>query len=201
MEKNIMELFSTHTGIVGPLDQVNIDTDQIMPKQFLKRIERTGYGPFLFYDRRYLEDGKTPNPEFILNQPGYNKASILVTGRNFGSGSSREAAPWGLQQYGFKAIIAPGFADIFRGNCFQNGLLTIVLPESNVEDIMSKAQESPGYKLTIDLDNQTVSDRDGFDSSFEIDEFRKYCLVNGLDDIGLILKLESKITDYENTKT
>jgi 3-isopropylmalate/(R)-2-methylmalate dehydratase small subunit len=195
-----MELFSTHTGIVGPLDRVNIDTDQIMPKQFLKRIERTGYGPFLFYDWRYLEDGKTLNPDFILNQPRYDRASILVTGRNFGSGSSREAAPWGLQQYGFKTIIAPSFADIFRGNCFQNGLLTIVLPENDVENIISKAKNAPGYELTIDLDNQTVSDSDSVDASFKIDAFRKYCLVNGLDDIGLILKLENKIAAYEENR-
>jgi len=196
-----MEPFTKHTGIVAPMDRVNVDTDQIMPKQFLKRIERTGYGPFLFYDWRYIGDGKTPNPDFELNRPGYKGATILVTGRNFGSGSSREAAPWGLQQYGFKAIIAPSFADIFRGNCFQNGLLTIVLPEEQVKQMITKAQSrlqsGPAYKLTIDLEKQMVTDGAGLEAAFDIDPFRKHCLLKGLDDVGLILQHEDKITAYE----
>jgi len=194
-----MEPFTKHTGVVAPLDRVNVDTDQIMPKQFLKRIERTGYGPFLFYDWRYLENGDL-NQDFELNKPGYQEATILLAGRNFGGGSSREAAPWGLLQYGFSAIIAPSFADIFRSNCFQNGLLTIVQPEEQVQEIMNKAQEKPGYKLTVDLEKQMVIDDQGLEASFEIDEFRKDCLLNGLDDIGLIVQYADKIEAYEKSR-
>ncbi len=194
-----MEPFTKHTGIVAPLDRVNVDTDQIMPKQFLKRIERTGYGPFLFYDWRYLENSD-PNSDFELNKPGYQEATVLVAGRNFGGGSSREAAPWGLLQYGFRAIIAPSFADIFRSNCFQNGLLTIVLPEEQVQEIMAKAKQKPGYKLTVDLEKQMVTDGTGLEASFEIDEFRKHCLMNGLDDIGLVAQYADKIEAYEKSQ-
>ena len=192
-----MEPLTSHKGIVAPMDRVNVDTDQIMPKQFLKRIERTGYEPFLFYNWRYMEDGKRPNPDFELNKPAYKDATILVTGRNFGGGSSREAAPWGLQQYGFKAIIAPSFADIFRGNCFQNGLLAIVLPGEQVRHVMDRAGEEPPYELSIDLENQMVADDHGLEASFEIDAFRKQCLMEGLDDIDLILQNQDKIEAYE----
>ena len=162
-------------------------------------MERTGDGPFLFYDWRYLEDGKTPTPDFELNKPGYQEATILVAGRNFGGGSSREAAPWGLLQYGFRAIVAPSFADIFRSNCFQNGLLTIVLPEGQVQEIMAKAQQKPGYKLTVDLGKQMVTDGQGLEASFDVDPFRKDCLMNGLDDIGLIAQYADKIEAYEKS--
>ena len=149
-----MEPFVTHTGVAAPLDRVNIDTDQIIPKQFLKRIERTGFGQFLFFDWRFLEDGG-PNPDFVLNQPGYAGASILVAGRNFGSGSSREHAPWALLDYGFRCVIAPSFADIFYNNCFQNGILPVSLSEDAVAHLMVIAEERPGYKVTVDLDAQT----------------------------------------------
>ena len=193
-----MEPFTKHTGIVAPLDRVNVDTDQVIPKQFLKRIERTGYGEFLFFDWRYLDNGE-PNPDFELNAPGYRGASILVTGRNFGSGSSREAAPWALMEYGFRAIIAPSFADIFRNNCFQNGILTVVLPENPVNQLLARAKAKPGYKLTVDLEEGHVSDDEGFKATFEIDEFRRDCLLNGLDDIGLIVQHEDKIRAYEGS--
>lgn len=191
-----MEPFVRITGIVAPLPRINVDTDQIIPKQFLKRIERTGFGPFLFYDWRYLDDG-TPNPNFELNQPGYQGATILATGRNFGSGSSREHAPWALLEYGFRAIIAPSFADIFRSNCYQNGILPVVLDEDLVNTIIAKAQERPGYRLTVDLEQCLVSDEEGLRASFEIDPFRRFCLLNGLDDIGLTLQHEDKIAAYE----
>ena len=192
--------FKQHTGIVAPLDRANVDTDQIIPKQFLKRIERTGFGEFLFFDWRYLPDG-TPNPEFILNEPRYAGASILVAGKNFGCGSSREHAPWSLAEYGFRAIISTSFADIFANNCFKNGMLPIVLPESVVLEIFQRTQENEGYKLNIDLEKQTVSDEIGLSASFQVSEFQKYCLLEGLDDIGLTLRHEDAIEAYEVRET
>lgn len=192
-----MEPFVTHNGVVAPINRVNVDTDQIIPKQFLKRIERTGFGQFLFNDWRFNEDGSA-NPDFILNKPGYEGASVLVAGRNFGSGSSREHAPWALQDYGFRCIIAPSFADIFFSNCFQNGLLPVVLPEDVVERILEKAEASPGYTLNVDLDAQRVWDGDEeISASFDIEAFRRYLLLNGLDDIGLTLEQEDAISDFE----
>lgn len=191
-----MEPFTTLTGLAAPLDRVNADTDQIIPKQFLKRIERTGFGQFLFFDWRYLEDGKTPNPEFELNQPQYQGATILITGKNFGCGSSREHAPWALADYGFKAILAPSYADIFYNNCFKNGMLPITLPEETIAMLLERAK-TPGYRMTVDLENLTVSDSQGFSMPFEVDPFRRHCLLHGLDDIGLTLQHEPDITAYE----
>lgn len=191
-----MERFNTLTGVVAPLDRANVDTDQIIPKQFLKRIERTGFGEFAFFDWRYLEDG-VPNPGFILNRPQYADASILVAGRNFGSGSSREHAPWALNEMGFRAILAPSFADIFSGNCLQNGMLPVVLSQHEIDTVMGKALQRKGYRATVDLESQTVIDDDGFEARFEIDEFRKNNLLNGLDDITLSLALEDEIAAYE----
>ena len=167
-----MEKFIEHTGLVAPLDRVNVDTDQIIPKQFLKRIERTGFGEFAFYDWRYLEDG-VPNPDFILNNPKFSGASILVAGPNFGSGSSREHAPWALSEYGFKVIISSSFADIFRNNCMQNGIVTVVLPTEEIDVIMTNALRAPGYKMTVNLENQILKDKLGFSSKFDFDPFRK----------------------------
>ena len=195
-----MNSFNQHTGIVAPLDPANVDTDQIIPKQFLKRIERTGFGEFLFFDWRYLPDG-TPNPKFILNEPRYNGASILVAGKNFGCGSSREHAPWALAEYGFRAIISTSFADIFANNCFKNGMLPIVLPEPVVLEIFQRTQENEGYKLNIDLEKQTVTDEIGLSASFQVSEFQKYCLLEGLDDIGLTLRHEESIKAYEAKRT
>ena len=191
-----MQPFTTLTGLVAPLNRVNVDTDQIIPKQFLKRIERTGFGPFAFFDWRYLPDGK-PNPEFELNQPRYQGATILVAGRNFGCGSSREHAPWALNEYGFRAIIAPSFADIFYNNCLQNGMLPAVLPEEQVDELMRRAQETPGYRATVDLVTQTITDAQGFSASFEIDAFVRERLLGGLDDIGMTLTQDDAITAFE----
>ena len=192
-----MEPFVTHTGVAAPLNRVNVDTDQIIPKQFLKRIERTGFGQFLFFDWRFLEDGE-PNPDFILNQSGYDGASILIAGRNFGSGSSREHAPWALLDYGFRCVIAPSFADIFYNNCFQNGILPVSLPEEAMARLMANAAERPGYAVTVDLEDQRVADEGGdVSESFEIDPFRRHSLLNGLDDIGLTLQHEDAIDAYE----
>jgi 3-isopropylmalate/(R)-2-methylmalate dehydratase small subunit len=195
-EVALMEPFKTFTGIVAPLDRVNVDTDQIIPKQFLKRIERTGFGRFLFYDWRYTEDGKL-NPDFVLNQKRYEGASILLTRSNFGCGSSREHAPWALKDYGFKVIIAPSFADIFFNNCFKNGMLPIVLPDETVDELFKRVLAKEGYKLTVDLESQTLKDEEGLIIHFEIDPFRKKCLLEGLDDIALTLQLEDKISAYE----
>ena len=181
---------------MAPLDRVNADTDQIIPKQFLKRIERTGFGQFLFFDWRYFADGKTPNPEFELNRPQYQGATILITGKNFGCGSSREHAPWALEDYGFKAILAPSYADIFYNNCFKNGMLPVTLPEETIALLLERAK-TPGYRMTVDLENLRVSDSQGFSQPFEVDEFRRHCLLNGLDDIGLTLQHEPDITAYE----
>jgi 3-isopropylmalate/(R)-2-methylmalate dehydratase small subunit len=191
-----MKPFTTHTGLVAPMDRPNIDTDQIIPKQFLKRIERTGFGQFLFFDWRFQEDGRE-NPQFELNQPRYRDASILLTRRNFGSGSSREHAPWALEDYGFRAIIAPSFADIFYNNCFKNGLLPIRLPEATVEDLFHRCLSTPGYQLTVDLNNCEIRDPSGLCLPFEVEQFRRHCLLNGLDDIGLTLEHEDAITAYE----
>jgi 3-isopropylmalate/(R)-2-methylmalate dehydratase small subunit len=195
-----MEKFIKHTGIVAPLNRPNVDTDQIIPKQFLKRIERTGFGQFLFFDWRYLPDGSL-NPKFILNEPRYQEASILVAAENFGCGSSREHAPWALAEYGFKVVIAPSFADIFFNNCFKNGMLPIVLAESVVIEILQRTQENEGYKLTVDLERQTVADDIGLSTSFRVSEFQRYCLMEGLDDIGLTLQYEDAISKYEARRT
>jgi len=191
-----MKPFRKHTGLVAPLDRANVDTDQIIPKQFLKRIERTGFGQFLFYDWRYLPDGQS-NPEFVLNEPRYQGASILVADKNFGCGSSREHAPWALGEFGFRAIIAPSFADIFANNCFKNGMLPIVLTADQVAEITSRAQQREGYQLTIDLERQTVEDEQGLSILFVVGEFQRYCLLEGLDDIGLTLRHEDLIRAYE----
>src|ERR1041384_1422849 len=182
-----MTPFRIHTGLAAPLDRPNIDTDQIIPKQFLKRIERTGFGEFLFYDWRYRSDGEL-NTEFILNAPQYKGATILIAGRNFGCGSSREHAPWALLDYGFRAIIAPTFADIFLTNCLKNGIVPVALSEQDVATLIERATEIPGYELTVDLENCLVFDAQGFNASFEIGEFNRYCLLEGFDDIGLTLK-------------
>jgi len=191
-----MKPFVRHTGLVLPLDRSDVDTDQIIPKQFLKRIERTGFGQFLFYDWRFREDG-TPNPDFILNFPQYRGASVLLARRNFGCGSSREHAPWALADYGFRALIAPSFADIFYNNSLKNGLLPVRLVEELVDELFRRCQQRPGYQLTIDLDTCLVTDDSGFSASFEIDPFRRRCLLQGLDDIGLTLQHEDKILAYE----
>ncbi len=191
-----MQPFEKLTGLVAPMDRANVDTDQIIPKQFLKRIERTGFGEFVFFDWRYLEDG-TPNPQFILNEERYQGASILVAGPNFGSGSSREHAPWALGEYGFKALIAPSFADIFTGNCYQNGMLPVVLAQGEVDTMMGKALQRTGYSATVDLEAQTVTDDDGWSVSFEIEPFRKESLLKGLDEIGRTLKKEDLIAAFE----
>lgn len=188
--------FRIHSGIVAPLDRVNVDTDQILPKQFLKRIERTGFGQFLFHDWAHRPDGSS-NPDFILNDARYRSATILATGSNFGCGSSREHAPWALLDYGFRAILAPSFADIFATNCFKNGVLTVVLPEEQMQTILRRAVQIPAYRLTIDLESCEVRDQDNFAAAFEIDSFRRECLLQGLDEIALTLQQESEITAYE----
>jgi len=193
-----MEPFSKHRGLVATLDRVNVDTDQIIPAQFLKRIERSGFGQFLFYDWRFIDGA--PNPGFELNQSRFNGASILVTRANFGCGSSREHAPWALADYGFRAIIAPTFADIFYNNCFKNGMLLIRLGEEHVEEIFRRANAEPGYELTVDLERQWITDDSGLRFSFEIDPFRRECLLKGLDDIGLTLQHEDKIREYETRR-
>ncbi|HEY3062173.1 MAG TPA: 3-isopropylmalate dehydratase small subunit [Chloroflexota bacterium] len=194
-----MDSFKRHEGLVAPLDRVDVDTDQIIPKQFLKSILRTGFDKGLFYDWRFQPDG-TPNPEFVLNKPGYAGASILVSGRNFGSGSSREHAPWALQQYGFRAVIAPSFADIFRNNCYQNGFLPVALPERTVRQIIDRATNEPGYRLNIDLEQQTVSDARDTLAAFDIDPSVKHRLLHGLDDIGLTLQHGAEISAFEEKR-
>lgn len=197
-----MEPFLQHTGIVAPLDRVNVDTDQIVPKQFLKRIERSGFGEFLFFDWRFKEDGSL-NTEFELNFPGYEAASILATGRNFGSGSSREHAPWALLDYGFRCIIATSLADIFHKNCMENGLVPVLLSDADVRAVMSGATKRPGYQVTVDLEQCQLWDTEGFGRPFvvhsdpETHEFRRHCLMNGLDDIALTLRHEDKIVSFE----
>lgn len=191
--------FRVHKGIVAPLLRPNIDTDQIIPKQFLKRIERTGFGKFLFYDWRFKPDG-TPEESFALNEPRYEGASILLAGRNFGCGSSREHAPWALLDYGFRAIVASSFADIFANNCMKNGIVPVVLRETEVEELASRALKQEAYTLTVDLERCEVRDESGFRSTFQIDEFRRHCLLEGLDDIGLTLRHEPEIKAYEGAR-
>ena len=190
-----MKPFVKHTGLVATMDRANVDTDQIIPKQFLKRIERTGFGQFLFFDWRFLDDG-SPNPRFELNDPRFAGASILVARRNFGCGSSREHAPWALEDYGFRVVIAPSFADIFYNNCFKNGMLPIRLDEAKVDDLFRRAA-APGYRLTVDLETCTITDAAGLQLSFDVESFRRDCLLNGLDDIGLTLAHADKIAEYE----
>ena len=192
--------FRKHTGRVALLDRANVDTDQIIPKQFLKRIERTGFGEFLFHDWRYLANGD-PNPSFSLNHPRYSGASILVTGKNFGCGSSREHAPWALADFGFRTIIAPSFADIFANNCLKNGLLPVVLSELEVTEIGRRPRESSkDYQVTVSLEDCSVTDSEGFSSTFVIDDFQRHCLMEGLDDVGLTLQYETEIAAYENQR-
>ncbi len=194
-----MDPFTSQTGRVTPLDRVDVDTDQIIPKQFLKRIERTGYGEFLFYDWRLGKD-RSPDPEFALNRPEYEGATVLVAGRNFGCGSSREHAPWALLDYGFRAVISSSFADIFMSNCYQNGFLPVELDNTDVAHIMTAALAGDGYEVTVDLEAQEVRDGSGWTASFSIDAFRRHCLMNGLDDIGLTLTLESEIRAFEEAR-
>ncbi len=192
-----MHPFTCLTAVAAPLDRPNVDTDQIIPKQFLKRIERTGFGQFLFFDWRFLADGTTLNPDFELNAPALRGAQILVAGKNFGCGSSREHAPWALLDYGFRCVIAPSYADIFYSNCIQNGILTVVLPEETVHDLMARLQGSLGATVTVDLEAQTVAGPDGFAATFTIDPFRRERLLRGLDDIGMTMEHEADITAYE----
>ena len=191
-----MEPYVQGTGTVVPLDRPNVDTDQIIPAVYLKRIERTGFGQFLFDAWRKLPDG-SPNPDFVFNQPRYRDATVLVAGPNFGSGSSREHAPWALEDYGIRTIIAPSFADIFRNNCYQNGMLPVVLPQETVDHIMEQAKNVPGYQITVDLERGLVTDTQEFTVSFEIDAFRRDCLLRGLDDIGLTEEHDDAIAAYE----
>ncbi len=200
-----MQAFTVHKGLVAPMDRDNVDTDAIIPKQFLKAIARSGFGPNLFDAWRYLDPGepgqdpasRKPNPDFILNQPRFQGASVLLARSNFGCGSSREHAPWALEQYGFRALIAPSYADIFFNNCFKNGILPIVLPESKVAQLFDEVFGFPGYQLAIDLPRQVVIKADGSEIPFEVQPFRKYCLVNGFDDIGLTLRHQDKIRAFE----
>jgi len=190
--------FRTHKGRVAPLDRANVDTDQIIPKQFLKRIEKTGFGEFLFNDWRRKADG-TPEASFVLNQPRYAGATILLAGKNFGCGSSREHAVWALADYGFRAVIAPSFADIFANNCVKNGVLAGVLNEEQTAEMMRRAESISGYELTVDLENRQMRDEHGFAAGFQIDDFTRQCLLEGLDDIGLTLQHASEISKYEAT--
>jgi 3-isopropylmalate/(R)-2-methylmalate dehydratase small subunit len=200
-----MTPFRIHKGLVAPLDRENVDTDAIIPKQFLKSIHRTGFGPNLFDEWRYLDHGepgqdastRKPNPDFVLNQPRYKGASVLLARKNFGCGSSREHAPWAIEQYGFRALIAPSFADIFCNNCLKNGLLPVVLPESQVAQLFDEVAAFVGYQLTIDLERQAVLKPDGSELPFDVQPFRKYCLLNGYDDIGLTLRHADKIAEFE----
>jgi len=200
-----MRKFTELKGLAAPLDRANVDTDMIIPKQFLKSIKRTGFGKNLFDELRYLDEGKPDqscegrplNEEFVLNQTRYQGASVLLARQNFGCGSSREHAPWALDDYGFRAVIAPSFADIFFNNCFKNGLLPIILPEAQVDQLFAEVEAEEGYTLDIDLEAQTVTTPSGASFSFEVDAFRKHCLLNGLDDIGVTLESEAKIKEYE----
>jgi 3-isopropylmalate/(R)-2-methylmalate dehydratase small subunit len=200
-----MKKFTVHKGLVAPMDRENVDTDAIIPKQFLKSIKKTGFGPNLFDEWRYLDKGepgvpesdRKPNPDFVLNHPRYKGASILIARKNFGCGSSREHAPWAIDQYGFRAVLAPSFADIFFNNCFKNGLLPIVLPEATIEMLFNEVAAFPGYELTIDLDKQVIIRPQGETIEFDVIAFRKYCLLNGFDDIGLTLRHADKIKAYE----
>ena len=194
-----MDAFTVHTGVVSAMDRANVDTDQIIPKQFLKRIERTGFGQFLFYDWRFNDDG-SDNPEFELNQAEVAGASILLAKRNFGSGSSREHAVWALTDFGFRCVIAPSFADIFFNNSFKNGMLPIVLPEETIEQLFARTRAGGRTQLTVDLENQVIRGEEGLEIAFEVDSFRRHCLLNGLDDIALTLEHEDKITAFEQAR-
>jgi 3-isopropylmalate/(R)-2-methylmalate dehydratase small subunit len=191
-----MHPFTTHTGLVAAMDRSNVDTDQIIPKQFLKRIERTGFGQYLFFDWRFNDDG-SPNPQFELNRPEFAGASVLLARRNFGSGSSREHAPWALADYGFRVILASSYADIFYNNCFKNAMLPIALDEAAIEDLFERVAKHSGYRITADLQTCRLTDDYGLSLPFSVDPFRRHCLLNGLDDIGLTLEYESEITAYE----
>ncbi|PWJ16134.1 3-isopropylmalate dehydratase small subunit [Jannaschia seohaensis] len=191
-----MDKFETLTGIAAPLPLINVDTDMIIPKQFLKTIKRSGLGVNLFDEMRYLDDG-SENPDFVLNKPAYREAQILVAGDNFGCGSSREHAPWALLDFGIRAVIAPSYADIFYNNCFKNGILPIVLPQEQVDALMRDAENGANARITIDLEAQTVTGADGTTYAFEVDPFKKHCLLNGLDDIGLTLEKEAAIDSFE----
>jgi 3-isopropylmalate/(R)-2-methylmalate dehydratase small subunit len=196
-----MEPVKTLTALAAPLDRVNVDTDQIIPKQFLKRIERSGYGEFLFFDWRRIQDGPSagePDPSFVLNDPKYAGAKILIAGKNFGCGSSREHAAWALSDYGFRAVIAPAFADIFFSNAGKNGIVLVRLSEEQVATLLERASTIPDYELSVSLEAQTVTDAQGFHATFEIDAFRKYCLIEGLDDIGLTLRHAAELDTYES---
>ncbi len=192
-----MQPFIKHEGLVVPMDRSDIDTDQLVPKQFLKRVERSGFGKFLFFDWRYLNDDYEENPSFELNQPMYRNATILLARRNFGCGSSREHAPWAIADYGFKVILASSFADIFYNNSFKNGYLPIKLSEELIDDLFERERKYRPYKLSVDLENCKITDDHGLDVQFEIDDFRRDCLLNGWDDIGLTLRYEDKILAYE----
>ena len=200
-----MQQFTIHKGLVAPMDRENVDTDAIIPKQFLKSIKKTGFGVNLFDEWRYLDHGepgqdpasRKPNPDFVLNHPRYAGASVLIARKNFGCGSSREHAPWALDQYGFRAVLAPSFADIFFNNCFKNGLLPIVLPEATMAQLFDEVAAFPGYQLTIDLERQVIVRPQGEEIPFEVNAFRKYCLLNGFDDIGLTLRQSDKIKAFE----
>ena len=194
-----MDKFSTMTGVPAPLPMINVDTDKIIPKQFLKTIQRTGLGGALFHEMRYLDDG-TPNPDFVLNQPGWQNASILVAGDNFGCGSSREHAPWALLDFGIRCVISSSFADIFYNNCFKNGILPVVLPKEIIGNLMEQAKRGANAVFTVELDRQTVTDSEGVAHHFEIDPFRKHCLFNGIDDISMTMEQESKIDSYEKNR-
>jgi 3-isopropylmalate/(R)-2-methylmalate dehydratase small subunit len=191
--------FRIHTGLVAPLDRPNVDTDQIIPKQFLKRIERTGFGEFLFYDWRYTANGETDR-SFVLNADEYQGATVLLAGKNFGCGSSREHAPWALLDYGFRTIIAPSFADIFANNCMKNGIVPVVLSEMEVAELFKRTNERRGYQITVDLERRMVDDNQGFSASFVIDDFQRHCLMDGLDDIALTEQHEAQIAAYEASR-
>jgi 3-isopropylmalate/(R)-2-methylmalate dehydratase small subunit len=191
-----MTPFRIHTGLVAPLDRPNVDTDQIIPKQFLKRIERTGFGEFLFYDWRYTRSGELDS-SFVLNADRYQGATILVAAKNFGCGSSREHAPWALLDFGFRAIIAPSFADIFRSNCMKNGIVPVVISEAQIEELFRRTHLRQGYRLTVDLERRVVKDDEDFSAPFVIDDFQRHCLMEGLDDIALTQRHEAQIRDYE----
>jgi len=191
-----MQPFTRHTGLVAPIDRVNVDTDQMVPKQFLKLLTREGYGRILFYDWRYLP-GEQPNPDFVLNKPRYKDTSIFVARANFGCGSSREHAPWAILDFGVRAILAPSYADIFYNNCFKNGILPVTLPDTEIDELFKRTEANEGYRLTVDLEQQVVTDDRGLRYSFSINTFRRDCLLKGLDDIGLSLVHEAEITAYE----
>ncbi len=203
-----MKAFTVHQGVVAPMDRANVDTDMIIPKQFLKSIKRSGFGPNLFDELRYLDEGQPDadnsgrplNPDFVLNQPRYSGASVLLARENFGCGSSREHAPWALEDFGFRAIIAPSYADIFYNNSFKNGLLPIVLDEETVDRLFKETEASEGYQLTVDLENKKVVTPSGEEIAFEVDDFRRHCLLNGLDDIGLTLQDADEIKAYEEKR-